>query len=110
MIPAAVIVATLAVVLVPFVRRLPRHVARPLVFAGVLFVGAALGIELLEGWLDDHNSIASLGNTVARGSQEILELVGELIGLWALLRALGPIEISTTSDEPTVRVGKENRQ
>jgi hypothetical protein len=93
-IPAAVLVGALAIVVVPFVRRLPSAVARPITLAAVVFIGAAIGIELLEGWLDGRHDPASLGNTLVRGTQEILELVGALLGLSAMLGAAGHIDLS----------------
>lgn len=97
-IPAIVVVVAVVIALAPFVRRLPRDVGRPLALGAFVFVGGALGIEMLEGLLDESHDPASLGNTLVRGGQEIVELAGALLVLWALLGAARHIEVSVAND------------
>jgi hypothetical protein len=92
-VPAAVLVVVVVAVLLPFVLRQPAAVAVPLLAAAAIYVAGALGFEMLEGWLDDRQDPYGTVNVVVRGVQEVLELAGELLGLWALLGAAGTIEV-----------------
>ena len=81
-----IIVTFLVVVaFVPFVLRLPRRTACGMVIAGMIFVGAALGLEMIGGaWIGKHtkNNWTYASLVVI---EETLEMVGTLIFLDVLL-------------------------
>lgn len=84
-IPAAAILAVLAVVFLPFVRALPGPTRRRLVIAGAIFVGGAVAMELPLGWWTERAGPDSLGYGLIDWVEETLELVGASLALVALV-------------------------
>ncbi|HSK04211.1 MAG TPA: hypothetical protein VK932_23320 [Kofleriaceae bacterium] len=84
-IPAAAILAVLAVVFLPFVRALPAVTRRRLVIAGAIFLGGAVAMELPLGWWTERAGTDSLGYGVIDWIEETLELVGSSLALVALV-------------------------
>jgi hypothetical protein len=84
-VPYAVVVALLAGWFLPFLARLPARARRRFCIAGAVYVGAALGIEFLEGAQAEALGEDSLGYAVLTTVQEILEMAGLLLFLDALL-------------------------
>ena len=85
-------VAVLGVVYLPFVLRQVRRFRALLLVAALLFVGGALGVEMLNGWLNDNHPDAHLAYMLMTALEESLELAGVLVFVYALLdhlRALG---------------------
>lgn len=85
-IPYAVIVAALGLYFVKFLLRLPRDTAIRFCIAGAIYVGAALGLEFLEGIQAKAHGENSVGYVVLTTIQEIGELFGLVVFLDALLR------------------------
>ena len=87
-IPGAVFVLLVALAYVPFLLRLPRGTAALMVLAGAVFVAGAIGIEILGAGHD-----AALGRDAGFRYlvviEETLELAGQALFAWALLRHLG---------------------
>lgn len=77
------IVVAVAVVFLPFLLRLPRRTAIRLAVAGVVYVGAALGIEMI-----DASVFVAQGDSFSYQLlvciEESLELVGVLLGIRAV--------------------------
>jgi hypothetical protein len=84
-IPAAVILAVLAGVFLPFVRALPAITRRRLVIAGAIFIGGAVAMELPLGWWTARAGPDSLGYGLIDWVEETLELVGSSLALVALV-------------------------
>ena len=85
-IPAAAVVALLAIWLGPWILRLPDPLRRRLVLSAVLYVGGALGMELPLGWWTDHHGDDNLGYGLIDWVEETLELSGAsvfLLSVWA---------------------------
>lgn len=79
-IPAVVIAAIL---FIPFLLRLPRRTAMRLVLAGIVFLGGAVGIEMINGVVFSEH----LGYELWRFLlclEETLEVVGTLLAIWAV--------------------------
>jgi hypothetical protein len=78
---------TLAVALlfVPFVLRLPRRTACGIVIAGTVYVGAALGLEMVGGWWIAKHNRNNWTYSVLVVAEETLEMVGTLMFLSVLL-------------------------
>jgi len=83
--PALGLVAVLGVFFLRFLWRLPARTRWQFLIAGAIYVGGAVGIELLEGRFDevhgDHNIVSGLTATV----QESMEMGGVIVFIWALL-------------------------
>lgn len=82
-IPALVLLIVLAVIYLPFLARLPAALRRRMLLAACLFVGGAVGLEMVGGWL-----LVRYGAGPQTGVVVILEEVLELLGLIVLLRAV----------------------
>jgi hypothetical protein len=76
--------AVLAVVFAPFLRSLPPETARRFILAAVLYVGGALGLEMLGGSFEGSTlrgwSLVGIAVTV----EELLENLGVIVFLAAL--------------------------
>jgi hypothetical protein len=81
------------------VQSLPPVTRRRLVGAATVFIGAALGIEVLEALLlnDGHNYLGD-GMHVLTGAQECLEMLGVILFLRAML---GELRRITDEDAPS---------
>lgn len=85
-VPYALIVLGLGLYFLRFLRDLPRATAIRFVVAGAVYVGAALGIEFLEGAHAQVHGEQSAGYVVLTTIQEILEMTGLVLFMDALLR------------------------
>jgi hypothetical protein len=87
--PAVVIVPIFAASYLKFLFHLPKTTRVKVAWAGVLYVGGALGIELILGvWTERHEETnfawAMLGML-----EEVMEIMGSSLFLYALLEYLG---------------------
>ncbi len=91
-VPGIAVVIALACLFVPFLRRLPRSIARRLVIAGVVFVAGALGMEMVGGCIVTQHGTDAMHESALYAlieiCEEALEMLGVLILLDALLRCL----------------------
>ena len=79
------VTVAIAIVFLPFVWRLPRRTACGIVIAGMVYVGAALGLETVGGWwIGEHgrNNWTYAAEVVV---EETLEMVGALMFIDVLL-------------------------
>ena len=96
---AAPVVIAVLVAYVPFFRRRPRPVRRAFGLGAVLFVGGALGVELVEIALSDGaRDTAPL--TIATSVQELMEMLGAAAFLHGGMLALGLRAGSPASASP----------
>jgi hypothetical protein len=89
-IPGAAFVAIAGAIFLRFLLRLPLSTRRLFVIAGGLYVGGALGFEMLGGllWTKYGMGLATALEAVA---EEALEMAGIVVFLHALLQHLGRI-------------------
>ncbi|WP_146898956.1 hypothetical protein [Cellulomonas aerilata] len=80
-IPAVVV---LGVVLLPFLRSLEPWTRRAFLVAGALYVGGALGLEMVEGLIAEAGGRGSTAMQIAVTVEELLEMVGLTIFLAAV--------------------------
>ena len=85
-IPAIGFVALVGFAYLGFLRRLEPPFRSLFVLAGGLFVGGAVGFEMMEGELVDFYARHSLIYEAAMHLEDALESAGELLFLYALLR------------------------
>lgn len=97
-IPASVCVCAFAVAYAKFLLHLPRKTARWFIFAGALYVGGALGVELIGGACADWYGFYSMRYLVAMTAEELLEMLGIVAFIYALLEYMrshvGPCQIA----------------
>lgn len=85
---AAPIVALLGIYFIPFLLRIPRQTAIGFVLAGTVFVGGALGTELICGYLATTTGIESPQYKAVAALQECMEATGMTIFIVTILRHL----------------------
>ena len=98
-IPAATVVAILFANYWKFLQHLPQPTKRLIILAGALYVGGAVGCEMIGGYIDSHIGIQNLPYIVEVTCEETLEMVGALVFLYALLTYF-----STQVKEVTVQI------
>lgn len=84
--PGIVVVLILGLFLIGFIFRLPETTRRSFLLAATLYLGGAIGVEMIGGW---HAELHGTGNPVYRiitNVEEIMEMTGLIVFIWALLR------------------------
>lgn len=84
-IPAAVFVVWLGYLYWPFWRQLPRRTRRDTAIAAALYVGGALGFEMIGGAYADWDGQQNLTYALLATVEELLEMFGLIVFLLALL-------------------------
>ena len=93
-IPACVFVAGFAIAYLRFVFvHLDSRTRWRFVAAGVIYVGAALGMEMVEGPIDETYGVASLPAQTAVTIEETVEMLGIVYFLYALLCCVGELRV-----------------
>lgn len=77
-----------AVLLWPFVRRLPAHTRRALLAAGFVYLGGAVVVEAISANLWDAQGGTSLPYSAVGALEELLEMLGVVLLIYGLLRYL----------------------
>lgn len=88
-IPAAAVVTLVGLAYLRFVFHLPAQIRRLVVIAGGVYVGGALGMELVGGWLAERSGQETLAYVLAATVEEALEMAGIVVFIHALLRYIG---------------------
>jgi len=88
-IPAGFVVLVFAASYLRFLLHLPWETRVKVALAGVCYVGGALGVEILLGlWTDRHGELNFSWAMIDMG-EEMLEMVGSSLFLYALIEYLG---------------------
>ncbi len=97
-IPWGLATLAFAAMYIRFLLALPRKIAILMVIAGAIYVGGALGMEFVEGVLDEKLGVLSLTEVLMRDLEEWGEMGGILLFNYTLLTYLkdhvGPIRFS----------------
>jgi hypothetical protein len=83
------IVLVLGVINVRFLRALPHRTRLEFIVAGVVYLGGALGLEMVEGVIATGAGDGSFVMFAARWLEEVMEMCGVLMFIGALLRYIG---------------------
>ena len=83
--PGAAAVAVFAVAYLRFLRHLPRSTRRRMWTGGLLFVGGALGVELVGGSYSAVHGQLNMGFVLIATVEETLEMLGAAVILYGLL-------------------------
>lgn len=84
-IPGLVVAVVVGLAFVPFLRHLPPPIRWYVVGAGGLYVGSAVGMEMLEG---RHQALYGTGWSLVHTAMTIVEEVGEMSSVVLLVHAL----------------------
>ena len=68
-----------------FMMRLPKHVLKLFIIAGVLYVGGAVGMEMLGGWHAEIHTEYTFTYAMMYSFEELLEMSGAVVFFYALL-------------------------
>ncbi|MGI9175892.1 MAG: hypothetical protein ACR2GR_11300 [Rhodothermales bacterium] len=98
------LIALLAVMYIPFLRRLPTRYALGFMLAGLLFVGGAVGVEMIESLLN-YRGTRHLFWTLSLFVEETCEMLGIVVFIYMLLCYIAEEGIAVrfsaaTSEEP----------
>jgi hypothetical protein len=88
-IPAIVLVIFLVLFFRGFLLRLPTKTRRNLLFAATIYLGGAIGFELIGGCYAEMYGEKNLLYTVISNIEESLEMIGVIILIWGLLTHIG---------------------
>lgn len=87
--PGAAFVTLVAVAYVGFLRRLDPRTRWLFVAAASLYVGGALGMEMIGGWLTETVGQTDVRYVAATTIEELLEMAGVVLFVYSLLDYLG---------------------
>lgn len=79
-----------AVAYIRFLRGLPLRTRRLLVVAGALYVGGAVGMDVLGGLFADRHTVDSLPYVLSSNVEELLEMLGVAVFLYAIAGVQSP--------------------
>ncbi|MEG4572841.1 hypothetical protein QUA56_09090 [Microcoleus sp. N3A4] len=88
-IPGAIFVVVTAVAYLKFLLHLPLRTRNFFLLAGSIYVGGALGMEMVCGYYADVAGQRNLIYGLMASVEEILEMVGVLVFIYALLSYIG---------------------
>lgn len=84
-IPASIAVTFFAIYFWKFLLHLPKKTRWFFVFAGMLFVGGAVGFESVEGYIHELRGPDNLAYLLFETAEESMEMAGVITLIWALL-------------------------
>ena len=93
-IPGAAFVLIMAVAYGRFLMELPPKIRRLFVIAGVLYLGGALGLEVVSGPFVARYGVEHVSWVILTTVEEVLEMAGVIVFLHALLTHLGELRVS----------------
>ncbi|MEG4483795.1 hypothetical protein [Microcoleus sp. D2_18a_B4] len=88
-IPGAIFVGVTGLTYLKFLRHLPRKTRNFFLLAGSIYVGGALGMEMVCGYYADAVGQRNLIYGLMASVEEILEMVGVIVFIYALLSYIG---------------------
>jgi hypothetical protein len=99
--PALLIIAVVARAYLGFLFHLPRDIARLFVLAGAMYLGGAIGMEIVGGWyLANHGDTFTYA--LMTGLEESLEMLGVVLAIYTQLRYIasttGSVEVTMRRD------------
>jgi hypothetical protein len=108
-IPASIVVLIMGLAYLPFLWHLPSRARRQFVVAGIVFVGGALGVELLLGYWTDLAGSKNLVYGLIDLLEESLEILGVTLFFCALLEYVaGDDELIKIDVGECARAGEED--
>jgi hypothetical protein len=97
-IPALIFVAIFGLSYIGFLMHLDRRARWLFLASGALFVGGAVGMEMIAALIIPTHGVESLAHTVSQTIEESCEMLGVVLFIHALLeyvgRTVGPLRLS----------------
>lgn len=87
-IPALVVIALLGISFFRFLKRLDQPIRHAFIFSAALYLGGALGMEMVGGWYNEKYGPENLGYVACFTIEESLEMAGVIYFIRALLHYL----------------------
>ncbi|MEL6983467.1 MAG: hypothetical protein AAFO29_13660 [Actinomycetota bacterium] len=87
-VPGAIFVLLVGALFLRFLLTLDRRTRNLFVASGVIFIGGALGIEVVEGYIASGRGEDNWPYVIALTVQEVMEMVGVIVFIYALLEHL----------------------
>lgn len=84
-IPYGIFVVTLGLIYFRFLFSLPMRIRYLIIFAGILFVGGALGFELIGGYWTEIYGQENVAYTLITTCEQSLQMAGILVLIYALM-------------------------
>lgn len=84
-VPGIILVAAVGLFYLRFLFRLPVRTSVMFLVAATLYLGGAIGVELIEGWYRESNGNRNLTYQALVGLEEGLEMVGLIVFIHGLL-------------------------
>ncbi|MBW3628012.1 MAG: hypothetical protein KY464_01830 [Gemmatimonadetes bacterium] len=100
----AALVLIVGTAFIPFLLHLPRKTRVLFAIAGCLYVGGALGLEMIGAIIDEASGTAGLSYRVVATVEETLELTGMVTFIYALLHYL-----SNDLHEARIQISRDPR-
>lgn len=97
-IPGAVVVVLFASAYLGFLLSLPTRMQRLLIFAGGFYIAGGLGVEAADGAYASAFGLDNLGYTLLTDFEEVMEMAGLLVLIYALLWFLSTLRVSIRFD------------
>lgn len=102
-IPGIALVVALAMYFLPFVRRLPGRFGLMLLVSGAVYLGGAIGVELVEGWWREGHGHRNVVYHALVSLEEGMEMFGVILLIHTLLDYIGThvgrVEITVLSNQ-----------
>ena len=99
-IPGAVFTALMAAVFWRFLMELAPKIRRLFIIAGVLYIGGALGMEMVGGYYATRYGVEHFAYVILTTVEEVLEMAGVIVFIHALLTHLGLMAVSCHVSAP----------
>jgi hypothetical protein len=96
-VPGAVVAVAFAATYLRFLAHLPERIRKLFVTAGVLYLMGVLGMEALDGAYASSQGSDTLGYMLLTDLEEVFEMAGLLVLVYALLSYLSILEVSFRS-------------
>jgi hypothetical protein len=109
-VPGAVAVIAFGAAYLRFLTHLPEPTRKLLVIAGALYLSGALGMEAVNGAYASAHGQDTLGYMLLTDLEEILEMSGLLVLVYALLSYLSELELSVRSATMAISLGSRARR
>lgn len=85
-IPYVAITIVIAIAYFKFMMRLPKKILKLFIIAGILYVGGAVGMEMLGGWHAEVHGEKTVTYALMYSFEEFLEMSGAAVFMYALLK------------------------
>jgi hypothetical protein len=101
-VPGAVVAVAFAVTYLRFLAHLPERIRTLLVTAGILYLTGVLGVEAIDGAYASSQGNYTLGYMLLTDLEEVFEMAGQLVLIYALLSFLSMLEVSVRSADVAI--------